>query len=102
MTDVLDPKTVKKFTQLIEAAEETNQEPLDVLARWGMLRREEQDGHEALVRLYRALEGQDIAPIMRTMLNKDAGTAADGFRAVMLWMEKYIDSKEPKRGMNHA
>jgi hypothetical protein len=98
VTDVIDPKTVKRYTDLIEAAERVGQEPLEVLASWGMLRREEQDGHAAMVTLYRTLEAQDIAPIMRAFLNKDAGTAADGFRAVMLWLEKYIDSKEPRRG----
>lgn len=91
---VLDPAEVTKFNDLVKAARSLNQEPMEVLARWGRLRREREDGHAALVRLYRNLENLDIATLLNMYLNKDAGTAADGFRAVMLYLERYIDAKE--------
>lgn len=94
MSEVLEPKDVRKFQQVVDVAIETNQEPIEVMARWGMLRREAQDGHQALVRMYRSLEAVDIANIMQFYLGRGGGTAADGFRAVMLWMEQYIDARE--------
>lgn len=91
---MVDPATVKKYEELIKAAKAVNQEPVEVLARWGMLRREKEDAIAGIVAAYRALEEQDAAKILKVFTGKDSGTPADMFRAVMLWFEAYIEGKE--------
>lgn len=94
---MIKPETVKRFKDLVEAAEMSGQEPIEVLARWGQLRREKEDGVEALVRCYRTLEAADGANVLKTMTGKSSGTPADMFRAVMLWFERYIEEKEREK-----
>lgn len=94
---MIEPETVRKFKELVKISNETGQEPIEVLARWGQLRREKQDGIDALVRCYRALEAQDAANVLVAMTGKTSGTPADMFRAVMLWFERYIEAKEQEK-----
>jgi hypothetical protein len=92
----INPDDLKRFDRLVAAAREVGQEPIEVLDRFGMLRREKGDGVEALKRAYHALEAHDYANVLRTFTGKGSGTPADMFRAVMLWFEAYITEKEKK------
>lgn len=93
---MIGPEELKRFEQLVAVAREVGQEPIEVLARWGMLRREREDGVEALKRAYHALHDHDAANILKVFTGKGSGTPADMFRAVMLWFEAYITEKEKK------
>ncbi len=93
---MIKPEELKRFDQLVEAAREVGQEPMDVLYRFGMLRREKEDGVEALKRAYNALHEHDAANILFVFTGKNSGTPADMFRAVLLWLEAYITEKEKK------
>lgn len=93
---MITPDELKRFDQLIEVAREVGQEPMDVLARWGMLRREKEDGVMALKRAYNALHDMDAANVLQVFTGRGSGTPADMFRAVLLWFEAYITEKEKK------